>query len=121
MGPRKWIVEFYKRANGRCPTADFLDSLSNKEKVFIRRSLQRLEEYGTELGRLYVAPLREHIWELRKETHQGNIRLLYFFFDGYKFIITHGFKKKSDKVPESEIDRAIEYQKDYLERIKRLS
>lgn len=119
MGPRKWIVEFYKRANGRCPTADFLDSLSNKEKVFIRRSLQRLEEYGTELGRPYVAPLREHIWELRKETHQSNIRLLYFFFDGYKFIITHGFKKKSDKVPDAEIDRAIEYQKDYLERIKR--
>ncbi|HKJ37667.1 MAG TPA: type II toxin-antitoxin system RelE/ParE family toxin, partial [Anaerolineales bacterium] len=101
MGKPKWTVEFYRKANGRIPTAEFLDSLSNKERVFIRRSLQRLEEYGTELERPHVAPLRDHIWEIRKKTHQGNIRLLYFFFDGEKFIITHGFKKKTGKVPDS--------------------
>lgn len=119
MGLPKWIVEFYRKANGRCPTAEFLDNLSNEEKVFIKRSLQRLEEYGKELERPHVAPLRDHIWELRKETHQGNIRLLYFFFDGNKFIITHGFKKKTNKVPDNEIDRAIEYREEYLKRIGR--
>ena len=121
MGQQKWIVDFYIKANGRCPAVDFLDSLSAKEKVLIRRCLQRLEEYGTELERPYVAPLRDHIWELRKETHQGNIRLLYFFFDGNKFIITHGFKKKDDKVKDSEIEKAIEIRKDYLDRFKRSS
>jgi phage-related protein len=121
MGQQKWIVDFYIKTNGRCPVEDFLNSLSAKEKVLIRRSLQRLEEYGTELGRPYVAPLRDHIWELRKETHQGNIRLLYFFFDGNKFIITHGFKKKDDKVKDSEIEMAVDIRKDYLERFKRSS
>lgn len=121
MGQKKWIIDFYIKANGRCPAADFLDSLSTKEKLLIRRSLQRLEEHGTELGRPYVAPLRDHIWELPKETHQGNIRLLYFFFDGNKFIITHGFKKKDDKVLDSEIEKAIDLRKDYLERFKRSS
>jgi len=120
MGQPKWIVEFYKKANGRCPTAEFLDSLSNEEKVFIKRSLQRLEEYGITLERPTAAPLRDHIWELRKKTHQGNIRLLYFFFDGKKFIITHGFKKKSSKVPDSEIQKAIDFKEDYLKRIGRL-
>lgn len=119
MGHPKWIVEFYKKANGRCPTAEFLDSLSSKEKVLIERLLQRLEEYGTQLERPYVAPLRDHIWELRKETHQANVRLLYFFFDGNKFIITHGFKKKSGKVPDNEIERAIESRNEYLKRIGR--
>jgi len=79
MGSPKWIVEFYKKANGRCPMAEFLDSLSNEEKIFIKRSLQHLEEYGTKLERPIVAPLRDHIWELRRKTHHGNIRLLYFF------------------------------------------
>ena len=119
MGSSKWIVEFYKKANGRCPTAEFLDSLSNEEKVFIKRSLQRLEEYGIKLERPTVAPLRDHIWELRRKTHQGNIRLLYFFFDGNKFIITHGFKKKSGKVPDNEIDKAIEIREEYLQRTGR--
>lgn len=121
MGSLKWVVEFYKKANGRCPMEEFLDDLENEEKVFIRRSIQRLEEFGYELKRPHAAPLRDHIMELRKKTHQGSIRLLYFFFDGEKFIITHGFKKKSDKVPDSEIDKAIEFRKDYLERIKRKS
>jgi phage-related protein len=120
MGTPKWIVEFYKKVNGRCPTAEFLDSLSNEEKVFIKRLIQRLEEYGTELDRPYVASLRDHIWELRKKTHQGNIRLLYFFFDGNKFIITHGFKKKSSKVPDNEIMKAVEYRNEYFSRIGRL-
>jgi phage-related protein len=119
MGQPKWIVEFYRKANGRCPTEEFLDSLENEEKVFIRRAIWRLAEYGYELKRPHAAPLRDHILELRKRTHKGNIRLLYFFFDGEKFIITHGFKKKSNKVPSNEIDKAIEYRKDYLERIKR--
>jgi phage-related protein len=107
MGQSKWTVEFYKKANGRCPTEEFLDSLENEEKVFIRRAIQRLEEYGYALKRPHAAPLRDHIFELRKRTHQGNIRLLYFFFDSEKIIITHGFKKKSGKVPDNEIDKAI--------------
>jgi phage-related protein len=119
MGPTKWIVEFYRKANGRCPTEEFLDSLENEEKVFIRRAIQRLEEYGYKLKRPHAAPLRDHILELRRRTHQGNIRLLYFFFDGKKFIITHGFKKKSTRVPSNEIEKAIEYRKDYLKRNKR--
>lgn len=119
MGQPRWIVEFFRKANGRCPAADFLDGLSNEEKVFIRRSLKRLEEYGTELQRPHAAPLRDHIWELRTHTHQGHIRLLYFFFDGSKFIVTNGFKKKSNKVPAEEIEKAIELRKDYIARNKR--
>ncbi len=116
MGQQKWVVEFYRRSNGRCPAADFLDSLSNEEKVFVRRSLQRLEQYGTELKRPYVAPLRDHIWELRTCTNQGHIRLLYFFFAGYRFVITHGLKKKTAAVPSNEIGRAMEFRRDYLKR-----
>ena len=121
MGQTQWVVEFYIKVNGRCPTTDFLDTLSPEELVFIRRLFQRLEEYGTKLERPYVAPLRDHIWELRKKTHQGNIRLFYFFFDGNKFIITHGYKKKDAKVKDNEIQKAIDIRKDYLERFKRSS
>jgi phage-related protein len=39
---------------------------------------------------------------------------LFFFFDGDKIVITHGFVKKSHSVPDAEIDRAVDYRKDYL-------
>ena len=32
---------------------------------------------------------------------------------GSKIIMTHGFRKKTDKTPPGEIDRAKEYRKDY--------
>jgi phage-related protein len=121
MRSEKWVVEFYRKANGRCPTEEFLDSLTSDEKVFVKRAIQRLEEFGLQLQRPHAAPLRDHILELRKRTHQGNIRLLYFFFDGEKFIITHGFKKKTSAVPADEINKAIEFRKDYLNRVKRKS
>ena len=42
------------------------------------------------------------------------MRNLYFFFVGSKIIVTHGFRKKTQKTPPGEIERAKEYRKDYL-------
>ena len=33
---------------------------------------------------------------------------------GNKIIVTHGFRKKTQKTPSGEIERAKEYRKDYL-------
>ncbi|MDR1736660.1 MAG: type II toxin-antitoxin system RelE/ParE family toxin, partial [Oscillospiraceae bacterium] len=43
-------------------------------------------------------------------------RALYFFVVGKQIIVTHGFVKKTQKTPPSEIDRAKQYRKDYLSR-----
>ncbi|MBU0510517.1 MAG: type II toxin-antitoxin system RelE/ParE family toxin [Chloroflexi bacterium] len=110
--------EFYEKSNGHCPTADFLDGLTQRDLVFVDKALERLEKHGQDLGRPYVGYLRDHIWELRVRTQTGRYRLLYFR-DDRKFIIMHGIKKKAHKVPDSEIDRAIKYRHEYLERHKK--
>jgi phage-related protein len=81
--------------------------------------MERLEEHGPALDRPHVGFLRDHIHELRVRTHHGLYRLLFFFYGGRKFIITHGIVKKTAKVPDSEIDRAIKYRKDYIVRQER--
>ncbi|MCQ2549373.1 MAG: type II toxin-antitoxin system RelE/ParE family toxin [Lachnospiraceae bacterium] len=43
-------------------------------------------------------------------------RALYFFFIGNKAILTHGFTKKSQKTPKSELDLAKKYRADYKRR-----
>jgi phage-related protein len=114
-----WEVEYYEKENGRCPTQEFIEELPRKSQVFVIRSLSLLEEQGRNLTRPHVAYLRDGISELRVRTHHGQYRLLYFFYDGYKFVITHGINKKSDEVPDLEIDKAIEYRNDYLIRNER--
>ena len=41
---------------------------------------------------------------------------LYFFYYGGRIILTNGFIKKTQKTPRSEIERAKQYRKDFLER-----
>lgn len=115
MGQPRWKIEFYKKSsNNRCPVIEFLDELSRCSKqdlVFVKKAIQRLSEYGNKLDRPHVAPLRDGIYELRPKHY----RLFYFFFDGDKIVITHGYPKKSNAVDPNEIDKAIEYRKDYYE------
>ena len=56
------------------------------------------------------------ILELRTKVGSDISRVLYFFFDGGQAILTHGFIKKTQKTPPSEIERAIRYRKEYFSR-----
>jgi phage-related protein len=110
-----WEIIFYERHNGRCPVKEFLAELSLKADLpFIENKLDLLAEYGRDLKRPHIAYLRDDIWELRVETRSGQFRFFHFYFAGRTIVITHGYHKKSDKVAGSEIDKAIEYRKDYL-------
>ena len=44
---------------------------------------------------------------------------MYFFYDGKKAVLTHGFIKKTQKTPKKEIDRAIRYKEEYFSRKER--
>lgn len=67
-------------------------------------------EMGEKLG--------DNLFELRSGIG-GNIqRALYFHWLGSKFIITHGFTKKTQKTPIQEIAKAIEIRKEFEEEIK---
>ena len=110
----KFTVEFYETEKGEKPCLDFLNTLEVKLRAKAFRDLSLLQEKGNELRLPYSRHLDDGIFELR--TIQGNniIRNLYFFFVGSKIIITHGFRKKNDKTPPGEIDRAKVYRQDYL-------
>jgi len=121
MTRQKWKVEFYETRDGRRPAEDFLKNLTKEESVRVRGKIQRLQEHGRNLKYPNVEHLRDKIWELRVRCRKNRIRILYFFYDGHKFILSHGFRKKSGKVRDSEIDRAITHREDYLAQQKEKS
>ena len=112
-----WEVELYVKTNSRCPAQEFLDGLSSRdEKPFMDRKIRLLAEFGYRLKRPHAAFLRDGIYELRAETHHGQLRLLYFYVGSSVIVVTHGFRKKTAKVPEAEIERAIDCREEYLNR-----
>lgn len=63
--------------------------------------------------------LKKEIWEFRTKFGGKEIRLLAFWDkeDEMKILVmaTHGFIRKGDKVPENEIERALNIRKKYFE------
>jgi phage-related protein len=89
-----------------------------REKIF--SDLERLVRFNVELGPPYVEKVTgQDFWELRTRS-EGNIyRNFYFAYTDKKFVLLHGFQKKSQKAPRKELQAAEDRMRDYLERKER--
>lgn len=116
-----YTVEFYENADGKSELWSFLEELrikSQKSKDAriqyrqISLYIQLLQEYGTHLQDNITKHIDDGIWELRP----GNNRIFYFFFENDTFVLLHQFRKKTQKTPRREIEKAKAERSDYLSR-----
>ena len=112
----KFTVEFYETEKCENPSLDFINTLEVKLRAKVFRDLKLLEEKGNELRLPYSENLGDGIFELRMIQGNNIVRNLYFFIIGKKIIITHGFRKKTQKTPPEEIAKAKNYREDYKKR-----
>lgn len=113
MPQPNWEIAYYVTHNDRCPVEEFLNGLSVEERVRANWHIDRLEEMGPDLPFPYAEYLRDKILELRIRCRNVRLRILYFQ-DGALFVLTHGFVKKSSAVQDSEIEKAVDYRRDYF-------
>ena len=114
-------IEFYETADGVSELWDFLDDLqrkatSNKDARIqhkqISQYIQLLADHGTQLGENITKHLEEDIWELRP----GNNRVLYFYYKEATYVLLHQFRKKTQKTPRREIEKAKAERDDWITR-----
>jgi phage-related protein len=110
------MIEYYLTAEGKCPVKDFIDSLSPQGQAKYLFITRLLGEYGIHVREPYVKQIRGHkkLYETRIKDRSGISRILYFAHTGRKFILLHGFTKKTDKTPAREIETAEHRMEDYL-------
>jgi len=85
---------------------DYLDSLNPIDHKSALTAVKALEMIGPDLRRPFSEYLRDGIFELRARKH----RILYRRH-GSKFTLLTGFFKKGRKVPDKEIEKAVEIKK----------
>lgn len=96
---------------------EFIDSQPAKVREKILSDLKRLVRLDVELGSPYVEKVTgRDVWELRTKLGGDIYRIFYFAYTGKKFVLLHGFQKKSQKAPGKELQRAEDRMRDYLER-----
>ena len=91
---------------------DFIDTLSDAEarKVFYVIDMLKTQE---RVNAKFVKYLRDEIFELRAEFFGNIFRVFFIFDDGNVVILFNGIQKKSQKTPQSEINKAIQLKKEY--------
>jgi hypothetical protein len=110
--PRTELIT-YKEKDGSVPLLKWMDTLSRKVQDKWTARIERLEELGHELRRPECDILRDKIYELRLKKGKVNYRILYTFVGQNVVLLSHGCSKE-DKVPETEIKRAIINRRNYL-------
>lgn len=116
-------IEFYEKSSGESELLNFLEELrlksaTNKDARIQYRQIvfyiELLQNNGTKSGDNITKHISDGIWELRP----GNNRIFYFFVQDETFVLLHHFRKKSQKTPKREIEKAKAERLDYLNRRK---
>ena len=115
-------VIYYERESGGSPVVEFLVELPEKHRSKALRQIDLLMEFGRDLRE----PFAKHIegkefrglWELRIKFASDISRIFYFAPIGDKFVLLHGFVKKTDKTPVNELETAKRRMAEYKRRFE---
>lgn len=112
-------IIFYEKKNGESEVWNFLETLRQKSSTSkdariqykqIALYIELLQNNGTRLPENITKHIDEDIWELRP----GFNRIFYFYYDDNTFVLLHSFRKKTQKTPQREIEKAKSERDDYL-------
>lgn len=96
----------------------FLEKLPVKEQdKFIARVIT-IEEQGLQVAikMKWVKKLDNNLYEIRCQFSNNIQRAIYFQKEEQTYVITHGFTKKTQKIPPNEISKAKRLRRKYLGR-----
>jgi len=108
-----WDIIFYKDSKGNEVIAEFLDSLPIKHRAKVLREIELLSEFGLKLREPHTKHISGKLWELRVKFSSDISRVFYFVPMNNTIILLHGFVKKTNETPKSEINTAVKRMNDY--------
>jgi phage-related protein len=101
---------FFVLPSGREPVRDWLKNLSAADRKAIGEDIKDVE-FSWPIGMPLCRNLGGGLWEVRSDLPLGRIaRVMFCVHDG-RMVLLHGFIKKSQKTPISELDVAVKRKK----------
>jgi phage-related protein len=88
---------------GHCPVREYLLGLPLKERAKALAYVEELRSQGHNLRR----PLADYIGHGINELRPGANRVFYFFFMRDSAVLLHAIRKRTDKLPQRDIELCI--------------
>ena len=104
-------VRFYRTEAGGSPVLDWLRGLDKDDRRVIGLDLMRVQ-FGWPIGRPLVGSLRGGLWEVRSSLPSQRIARLILCFHDETLVVLHGFIKKTQKTPASDLALATRRMKE---------
>jgi len=114
-GTRKRVLAVVGE-DGSCPAEEFLQALSDQDLAKIMALLERIAEQGEIRNEEKCRAILDFSGLFEFKGPQ--IRITWFHASGNRIILTHGFRKKSDRSRRSrrEYERALKNREEFLKR-----
>ena len=112
--------DYIKRKDGSSEFEEFFDRIPPKEAIKLLTAIQKIETCGLAIAikMEWVKKLNHDLSEVRSKFGSNITRVIYFKLCGNKYMMTHGFSKKTQRTPRNEIVHAANKRKRFLERLE---
>lgn len=100
----KLTVLFFRSPSGREPVREWLKSLPDEERKTIGDEI-RAVQFGWPVGMPLVRKMDDSLWEVRVTLADRIVRVLFTVLDDTA-VLLHGFVKKSNKTPSTDLETA---------------
>lgn len=112
----QWTIEFYCSSSGSSPVSDWLLEQEPKVQAKFARIFDLLQENGILVGMPHIRPItNSKLFEIRVEQQTNIYRIFYVAYTGQRFILLHGFQKKTQQTPKKDLEMAEKRLKDFFD------
>ena len=97
---------FYITGSAREPVREWLKKLPQADRRVIGEDIKDVE-FSWPIGMPLCRKLRHGLWEVRSDLSGGRIARVLFSAHSGRMVLLHGFIKKSQKTPATDLDLAL--------------
>lgn len=108
---KKIEAVFYRSGSGVEPVRDWLKAMPEVDRRILGFDIA-LVEFGWPVGMPLCRSLSSGLWEVRSNLTHGRIARVIFCVAHGRMVLLHGFVKKTQKTPQSDLDIARKRQKE---------
>lgn len=109
-----FTIEWYF-GNEKSEALIYYDSLTRDERIQLLKLFKRMGDSGEIRDKTKFMYEGDKIYAFKPQPD----RFLCFFYEGKKIIVTNAFRKKQQKLPSNEKEKALKCQEDYIEKVKK--
>ncbi|MBF0624888.1 MAG: type II toxin-antitoxin system RelE/ParE family toxin [Magnetococcales bacterium] len=103
----EWAIEFFSAEVKR-----EIDAWPLGIRAVFVRVAQRMQSHGPNLGMPFTRAFGDGLFEIRAKGREGIGRAFFCLMVGRRIVILHGFIKKTDRTPHTELETAIRRMKE---------